>query len=370
LNANFLVLFLLKFMKSILTSVIQVAVCLFLIPVESGEISNEKNVSPTVVTIETEKTLIRVLNAKHHKAHLSHVTKNGRVEVAQIDPKLAVQTFVVPSGIYVVTDDETSLSYAAPALAELVSDQPLEIKIGGADLSDREWAWIPAGHSLIGDTIGVGARDEPLSLQTFKPFWLCRTAVTNRQYAEFLNANIVKLEWIDLASRKCCIGQDSSGTYVVTQQESYLPVVMVSHAGAEAYCEWLSKSNGRKYRLPTEFEWEKAARGPSSFVYSYGNIYQQRSANQESGTIAAVGSFNPNEYGLYDMTGNVFEWMSNEFDTTTPGKVMNQSLRGGSFVLDGIYQRNSFRMRQSKTVMTDDIGFRVLREATLTELKE
>ena len=142
---------------------------------------------------------------------------------------------------------------------------------------------------------------------------------------------------------------------------------MVSLAGAEAYCQWLSKTEGRKHRLPTEFEWEKAARGPSSFVYSYGNTYRQYLANQESGTIAPVGSFYPNEYGLFDMTGNVFEWMSNEFDTRKPGKIMNQSLRGGSFVLDGIYQRNSFRMRQSKTVMTDDIGFRVLKEATLTE---
>ncbi len=354
-------------MKSIILSLLQVVVFLFLTPIESSETSNEAHVAPTVVTIESEKTSIRILNEYHHKGHLFHVTKNGRVEVARIDSKLAAQTFVVPSGIYVVTDEETSVSYAVPALAELVSDQPLEIKIGGGDLSNKEWAWIPGGYSLIGDTIGVGARDEPLSLQTFKPFWLGRTTVTNQQYAEFLNANIARLEWIDLASRKCCIGQDSSGKYVVSREDANLPVVMVSHAGAEAYCQWLSKSNGRTYRLPTEFEWEKAARGPSSFVYSYGNIYQQHSANQESGTIAAVGSFNPNEYGLYDMTGNVFEWMSNEFDTSAPGKVMNQSLRGGSFVLDGIYQRNSFRMRQSKTVMTDDIGFRVLREATLTE---
>ena len=261
------------------------------------------------------------------------------------------------------------MSYAAPVLAELVSNQPLEIEIGGVNLSEEQWAWIPSGHTLIGDTLGVGARDEPLSLQTIDAFWLGRTAVTNQQYAEFLNAkDDFKVDWIDLGSRKCGIEQDSNGSYVVTKRESRLPVVMVSHAGAEAYCQWRSESDGRKYRLPTEFEWEKAARGPSSFVYSYGNVYQQKAANQESGTIAPVGKFAANEYGLYDMTGNVFEWMSNEFDTASPGKIMNQSLRGGSFVLDGIYQRNSFRMRQSKTVMTDDIGFRVLREATSTEI--
>ena len=353
----------------------QVAVFLLSIVVTSNEIPHEKNATekstksaPTVVSIESEKTFIRVVNAKHHKAHLSHVTKKGRIKVVLIDPELDAQTFAVPSGIYVVTDEETSVSYAAPALSELIADKPLEIKIGDTDQSDKEWGWIPAGHALIGDMLGVGARDEPLSLQTFDSFWLGRRAVTNQQYARFLNANDqFSKDWIDIESQKCCIDQDSNGNFAVAKNESNLPVVMVSHAGAEAYCAWLSKTDGRKYRLPTEFEWEKAARGPSSFVYSYGNIYQQHLANQESGSIAPVGSFYPNEYGLYDMTGNVFEWMSNEFDTTKPGKIMNQSLRGGSFVLDGIYQRNSFRMRQSKTVMTDDIGFRVLREATFTE---
>ena len=353
----------------------RVAIFLLSVVVASNEIPHEKNANekstkpaPTVVSIESETTFIRVVNAKHHKAHLSHVTKKGRIKVAQIDHELAAQTFAVPSGIYVVTDEETFVSYAAPALTELIADKPLEIRIGGSNLSDEDWGWIPAGHALIGDTLGVGARDESLSLKTFDSFWLGRRAVTNQQYAKFLNANDQHIDdWIDIESQKCCIDQDSNGTYVVAKDESSLPVVMVSHAGAAAYCEWLSKMDDRMYRLPTEFEWEKAARGPSSFVYSYGNIYQQHLANQESGTIAPVGSFYPNEYGLYDMTGNVFEWMSNEFDTTKPGKIMNQSLRGGSFVLDGIYQRNSFRMRQSKTVMTDDIGFRVLREAPLAE---
>jgi len=62
------------------------------------------------------------------------------------------------------------------------------------------------------------------------------------------------------------------------------------------------------------------------------------------------------------MTGNVFEWMLNEHDLGNRTGKMNQALRGGSFVLDGMYLRNSFRMKQSRSVMTDDIGFRVLKE--------
>ena len=61
------------------------------------------------------------------------------------------------------------------------------------------------------------------------------------------------------------------------------------------------------------------------------------------------------------MTGNVFEWIADENDPDGDA-IFDQSLRGGSFVLDGMYLRNSFRMRQSKSVMTDDIGFRVAKD--------
>ncbi len=141
-----------------------------------------------------------------------------------------------------------------------------------------------------------------------------------------------------------------------------MPVVMVSFHGAEAYCAWRTETTGVVHRLPTEIEWEKAARGPSSFTYSYGNVDTRSLANQESGSLKATGSYAPSGFGLRDMTGNVFEWMANEYDPEASDEIMNQSLRGGSFVLDGMYLRNSFRMRQSRTVMTDDIGFRVLRE--------
>ena len=145
---------------------------------------------------------------------------------------------------------------------------------------------------------------------------------------------------------------------------------MVSLAGAEAYCQWLTETTGKTHRLPTGIEWEKAARGSMSLVYSYGNRYLESMANQQSGTVMKVGSFAQSDRGLFDMTGNVFEWMGNEYNVTQPGGPMNQELRGGSFVLDGLYLRNSFRMRQSPTVMTDDIGFRVLREVESKALKD
>ena len=89
---------------------------------------------------------------------------------------------------------------------------------------------------------------------------------------------------------------------------------MVSFHGAQAYCDWLTEKTKQTHRLPVEAEWEKAARGPESNIYAYGNVYQQSLANQESGKLKPVKSYRPNSYGLYDMTGNVFEWMSNQND--------------------------------------------------------
>lgn len=221
-------------------------------------------------------------------------------------------------------------------------------------------AWIPGGPALIGDVLGVGAEDErPARIVEVSGFWMGRREVTNAEFAAFLSAQPdVDPRWIDLGSRKCRITGPAPGDGAYGTDATDLPVVMVSHFGAEAYCRWRTEVTGLHHRLPTETEWEKAARGPEGYTYAYGNVYTRALANQESGTLRPVASYAPNGYGLFDMTGNVFEWMGNEYAPERSGEPMNQALRGGSFVLDGMYLRNSFRMRQSRSVMTDDIGFR------------
>jgi formylglycine-generating enzyme required for sulfatase activity len=135
-----------------------------------------------------------------------------------------------------------------------------------------------------------------------------------------------------------------------------LPVVTVSYFGAVAYCEWMSKSTGITHRLPTEVEWERMARGPSSMTYAYGDIYDPGTANQASGRLMPVKSFPAQGFGLFEVTGNAFEWTSTEF------REGMRILKGGSYVLDGPFLRNSFRMWYRPMVLADDIGFRVLRE--------
>ncbi|MEZ5965533.1 MAG: SUMF1/EgtB/PvdO family nonheme iron enzyme [Planctomycetota bacterium] len=231
--------------------------------------------------------------------------------------------------------------------------------------ADSEFAWIPSGPAVLGDLLGIGQEDErPARVVDVGSFWLARTEVTNAQYAAFLTAVEPQVDaaWCAFDSRKCRLVRDASGRWSTPAPRE--PVVTVSLAGARAYCAWRTRTSGVRHRLPSEVEWEKAARGPESFVFAYGNVYHRFAANQESGRLRDVGSFAPNGYGLFDMTGNAFEWTDDAYAASVggPPQAEFQVLRGGSFVLDGMYLRNAFRMRQRPDVRTDDIGFRVARD--------
>lgn len=312
------------------------------------------------------KVRLEIENRQPLKLSLFRILGNDLIPTGrQIE---SVTHLEVDSGFYLLQSDDRSVQCPVPAIAPFVPDNTIRIQVAPVPQPEPGWCWIPSGPAIVGDTLGIGREDErPARMVDLLGFWMGETEVTNRQYAQFLSSQkTIDDTWIDIRSRKCLIQKDAEGKFVpnsTVADAAKMPVVMVSLAGALAYCDWLSAETGHAIRLPNEQEWEKSARGPESFVYSYGNIYQQSQANQESGKLKPVGSYRPNSFGLLDMTGNVFEWMSDRADSTKAETTLNHSLRGGSFVLDGMYLRNSFRMRQSPTVMTDDIGFRVVRDA-------
>ncbi|MEO0477881.1 MAG: SUMF1/EgtB/PvdO family nonheme iron enzyme [Planctomycetota bacterium] len=253
----------------------------------------------------------------------------------------------------------------APIPVPAFVERSITVRLGPARSNDEEFRSIPAGPALIGDRLGVGQPDErPVRIVEVPEFQIGRYEVTNAQFVEFLNgvedrAAIEGL--VDLRSRKCRIRRGDEGRFVTDAPD--LPVVTISFEGARAYCAFRAElDDGAVYRLPTEVEWEKAARGPSSLVFSYGDVYTPSAANQESGRLREVGAFQPNEWGLHDMTGNAFEWTSDLEDVGDSGASPRVYLRGGSFVLDGIFLRNAFRMMLRPTVRADDVGFRVVRE--------
>ena len=241
--------------------------------------------------------------------------------------------------------------------APLVADRDrIDVRIIEPPRPVDGYVAIPGGPTLIGDVLGVGAPDErPARIVDVAPFLIARHEVTNEEYTAFLNARgRVSAEWIDFGGPKCRIHRD--GDRFMTDAPRH-PVVTVTVAGAEMYCSWLTEVTGVVHRLPTEVEWERAARGPTSATYSYGDVYDPEAANQESGVLLETERFAPTGWGIHDMTGNAFEWTSSEY---APGL---RVLRGGSYVLDGPYLRNSFRMWYRPGVQADDIGFRVVREA-------
>ena len=277
----------------------------------------------------------------------------------------------LPVGRYALSHTPTRARVPLPVLPRELGyePRPLEVTVDRPPAPEPGWCWIPAGPFVLGDRLGVGQEDErPLQTPSCAGFWLAARETTNAQYARFLNAlpaDRVDPGWLDFGGRKCRVVLDeASGRYGTDAPE--LPVVTVSAAGADAYCSWRSEVTGALHRLPSEAEWEKAARGPGSRVYAYGDTCATKAANQESGALAAVGGYAPNGFGLYDMTGNAFEWTQDVYVSGREGDPdagRFRALRGGSFLLDGIFCRNAMRMRLRPTVRADDVGFRVLREA-------
>ena len=161
------------------------------------------------------------------------------------------------------------------------------------------------------------------------------------------------------------------------------PVVNVSWEDAQSYVSWLSRQTGEEYRLPTEAEWEYAARAGTTTKYSWGNEIGDNRANCRGGCgsrwdykqTAPVGSFPANAWGLHDMHGNVFEWVQDCLNWSYAGAPVDggawlsgdcsgRVLRGGSWFSDPWYLRAANRSRSSTGYRISTDGFRVARTLT------
>jgi formylglycine-generating enzyme required for sulfatase activity len=157
------------------------------------------------------------------------------------------------------------------------------------------------------------------------------------------------------------------------------PVTDIHWNDANAYLAWLSTRTGRKYRLPTEAEWEYAARGGTATTYPWGATMVKERANcvgcndPTRRQAVEVGQYPANGFGLYDMAGNAAEWVADCWSDsyrTTPrdGSAFNapgcreRVLRGGSFNNDPRYLRSAARFKYEADVRFYTNGFRVVRE--------
>ncbi|MCP5098578.1 MAG: SUMF1/EgtB/PvdO family nonheme iron enzyme [Chloroflexi bacterium] len=186
---------------------------------------------------------------------------------------------------------------AATALGRLSG---YEQRFWKSPFGEPEWVEIPAGKFMIGSNEGrEDARPQHiLYLDTYQ---IARVPVTNAQYLLFVKAtnHRVPYHWKDSLPPK---GLESH------------PVINVSWHDAMAYCRWLSQAAGKNIVLPSEVEWEKAARGSEDArIYPWGDTFDRMQCNSKAlgiGSSTPVGIF-PNgasPYGVLDMTGNVWEW--------------------------------------------------------------
>ena len=165
------------------------------------------------------------------------------------------------------------------------------------------------------------------------------------------------------------------------------PVMNVSWDEAKGYVAWLSRETGARYRLPSEAEWEYAARAGTRSPYWWGQNGNAGHANCAGcGSLwggdktARVGNFDPNPFGLYDTAGNVWEWVEDCYDDSyesvpTDGSAAEQTLcgkrviRGGAWSFPADESRSASRWRDFPSRHSDDTGFRVARELEPAELR-
>lgn len=244
------------------------------------------------------------------------------------------------------------------------TEVPVQLRV---ELSSRpEMVFVPSGVFLRGSE-----EDDPMAEASEKPqreiylsdYWIGKYPVTNAQYGVFVRA----------AGRRPPRHWEGE---TPPQGEENHPVVGVSWWDAYAYCQWLSDLTGRLYRLPTEAQWEKAARGTDGRRYPWGDRWRRGRCNSRElyneGTTE-VGAFSPagdSVYGCADMAGGVLEWVADWYrddyyerssvtrDPYGPASGAVKTLRGGSWTTDRWGVRCASRYNGNRKSASSEAGFR------------
>ena len=239
---------------------------------------------------------------------------------------------------------------------------------GGA--AGPEMVALPGGSVALGET--------PYDV-TLSPFAIARDDVTNAQFAAFLDHagdtdadGIAYLVPTDAGGGEIAL---VSGRHQVQPGRENLPVTGVSWQGALAYAQWLSGRTGHRYFLPTEAQWEYAARAGTQSAWPWGETFDPARANCGAASIAPprpVGSYPPNGFGLRDMVGNVWQWMADCFPnqpeqlgrhdpTGYAAGCVTPSIRGGAAPNQVALCKPTFRVNYWWRGAAEMIGFRVVR---------
>ena len=228
-----------------------------------------------------------------------------------------------------------------------------------------EMVVLPTGRFRMGDLDGSGAPSErPVRTVTIsRPIAMGKYPVTFEEYDRFVSAT---------GAARPADNDWGRGTR---------PVIDVSQEDAKAYAVWLSEQTGKRYRLPSEAEWEYAARAGTTTRYSWGDDIGRNRANcdrcgseWDNKQTAPVGSFAANPFGLYDMHGNVDEWVEDCWHDNYEGAPSDGSawttgcdesqavMRGGSWEDVPSRLRSASRLRYEPSGRSGSLGFRLVQD--------
>lgn len=266
---------------------------------------------------------------------------------------------------------------ALNAKLEFIETRLSEIEITSAQNVTNvkaNFSFIPKGDFKMGTNEGPFSSWGPTHAVYLSAFWMQNYEVTNLEFSEFLNIYGNQRSpdgdtWLKEDGKNLHIYL-YDGRWNVDEGYENHPVVQVSWYGATAYCDYIGG------RLPTEAEWEKAARGGlEGAIYPWGNNNSVCTPGAENGAqsdkcgggIRSVGSFTPNGYGLYDMAGNLWEWVSDWYgenyysispyeNPLGPDYGERRSCRGGAW--DSWYLEVATRNFCGPQAHNDYLGFR------------
>ena len=232
-------------------------------------------------------------------------------------------------------------------------------KISNTDMvSEPQMIYVQGGTFMMGCTAEQGEDcfddEKPIQSVQLQNYYIGKYEVTNRQFCEFLNEegnqkrggrNWLKMDKYSLIEQK-------EGKFLSRQGFENFPVINVSWYGAVAYATWLSNNSDKIYRLPSEAEWEYAARGGAKskkYKYSGSNTlndvawFSENSSNSKTGWgyrndsgVHSVGGKKADELGIYDMSGNANEWCSDIYvNTYLEGNDLKSYSIGSNIVIRG-----------------------------------
>ncbi len=285
-----------------------------------------------------------------------------------VAPAVVLANTATPPPGLTASRTPTPMPTAAPTLTP---EPPTPTKLLPTAVPGRERVWekdgsvmvhVPAGEFLMGSKDDPDADDDEYPQHTVyvSEFWIDKTEVTNEQYSRCVTAG-------DCQASEYANGERFNG--------ADLPVVGVSWHDAQAYCEWSGK------RLPTEAEWEKAARGTDGRKYPWGDDFDSSKVNfygTDDGYeyTAPVGSYpeGASPYGALDMAGNVWEWCQDWYDADYyasspqrdpqgPSSGDGRVVRGGSWYFNEWLVRAANRLRGGPDYRDLDFGFRCVSQS-------